>query len=359
MNIASSFANSYTAPESPSPVARSRSVSPPPVSVTAPRRTQHQQIRYSSAFQNGSPTKDGRRASADSFRPLEYNHEQYDEATAVPGIVCPSPIKINIVPPQAAIASPVAPSDFRLTQCPSPSARGNRRPSLVRADQSVVMELMNTMDSGIDMALVKQPASWTPTQIAQPSVDQSRPASTGHGSRRKSHPPTLPSPVTTPSAAALRSSFDDLTTNDSSTHFRAFPEPAITWTRIKVSPYRFKSYLFLLIPLVFVFLHIYYLSVDRQFMRAGHAMVFGKPITAPTLWSSGDASLVDEHFDGFADTIEAEFGAEDNTSDAEWYNPDAKVSNDEHHASPDSHSIKNGHKQHRGGHGRWLKRAIA
>ncbi|KAJ9112165.1 hypothetical protein QFC20_002346 [Naganishia adeliensis] len=321
MNIASSFANSYTAPESPSPVARSRSVSPPPVST-----------------------------------PIS---EQYDEATAVPGIVCPSPIKINIVPPQAAIASPVAPSDFRLTQCPSPSARGNRRPSLVRADQSVVMELMNTMDSGIDMALVKQPASWTPTQIAQPSVDQSRPASTGHGSRRKSHPPTLPSPVTTPSAAALRSSFDDLTTNDSSTHFRAFPEPAITWTRIKVSPYRFKSYLFLLIPLVFVFLHIYYLSVDRQFMRAGHAMVFGKPITATTLWSSGDASLVDEHFDGFADTIEAEFGAEDNTSDAEWYNPDAKVSNDEHHASPDSHSIKNGHKQHRGGHGRWLKRAIA
>lgn len=94
-------------------------------------------------------------------------------------------------------------------------------------------------------------------------------------------------------------------------------------------------------------------------MRAGHAMVFGKPSTATNLWSSGDALLVDEHFDGFADTIEAEFGAEDNTSEAEGYDSDVKVSNNEHLALQDSPSTKISHKKHRGGPGRWLKRAIA
>lgn len=357
MNIASSFSNSYAAPDSPSPVARSRSVSPPPVTVIAPRRTQHQQVRYSSASHNGSPTKDGRRASADSFRTLDYASTQYDEATTVPGIVCPSPVKINIIPPQVVEVSPIADIDFRLAQCTSPSHRGNKRPSFMRANRRVVPEPINTADSGIDMMSMGQPSSWAPTQFAQSSLDQPEPANNIHGSRRKSHPPTLPSPVTTPTAVALRSSFDTDTTNGS-THFRAFPEPAVTWTRFKVSPYRFKSYLFLLIPLVFVFLHIYYLSVDRQFMRAGHAMVFGKPMTATTLWSSGDALLIDEHFDGFATTVDAQALTQDDASSAEWYDPDAKAFGDEYEAAQEPTLNQNGHKKLRSGQGRWLRRAI-
>lgn len=349
MNFGSSFANSgHAIPDSPSPVARARSVSPPPVSVAAPRRIQ-QQVRYSSSFRDGSPTKDARRASADSFRPVEYNARHGD---SISEIICPSPIKINIIPPQPAASPSGFSNDVCSVQSPSVTVNGTGQSGVPRSGHA---ESRGITSGRFGAMSARQPEpSWTPSQPAVVSLDSARTPATIHGARRKSRPAPLPHPIAMPSSTI------DIASNQSgekakSTHFRAFPESATPWTRLQGSRTRFKPYLFLLIPLAFVFLHVYYLTVDRQFMRAGHAMVFGKPIKTNDIWSSRDAILLDEDFDSLFDATGAQINMDGEiASHAEWYDAD----NDAVHqdkTTQKSHSDINS-QRHRGGHGRWLRR---
>ena len=91
-------------------------------------------------------------------------------------------------------------------------------------------------------------------------------------------------------------------------------------------------------------------------MRAGHAMVFGKPIRTNDIWSSRDAILLDEDFDSLFDATGAQVDVDESiTQPAEWY----EVDNDglyQGETLQSSHPTINGHQKHRGGPGRWLRR---
>lgn len=339
--------SSFAVPESPSPVARARSVSPPPVSVAAPQRFQ-QQTRYASSFHNGSPTKDARRASADSFRPVDYNARHGD---SISEIVCPSPIKINIIPPQPTASPSGFSNDVCSVQSPSVTATEVRQAKVVRSGHAESRGIVGGRFGA--MSARQSETSWMPSQPAMASLDSAR-TSVTQGSRRKSRPTPLSHPIAA-SSSNVTITFAEPSPEIKSTHFRAFPEPATPWTRFQGSRTRFKPYLLLLIPLAFVFLHIYYLTVDRQFMRAGHALVFGNPIKSNDLWNSRDAILLDEDFDSLFDATGAQINVDARiASHAEWYDVDDDVTqNDE--TAQNSHSDLDGQK-HRGGHGRWLRR---
>lgn len=348
MNFGSTFTNTgHAVPESPSPVARARSVSPPPVSVPAPHRFQ-QQVRYSSARHSGSPTTDARRASADSFRPVGYHARNAD---SISEIVCPSPIKINIIPPQPAASPAEFNSEISSVHSPSASATrfgqseafGNERFGSRRTvgDRSIGMSASQSGDM--------------PSLPDAASLDSARSPGGTNGSRRKSRPIPLPQFQTT-TFPDVTIAISDSNEKAKSTQFPAFPESTTSWTRLQGSRNRFKPYLFLLIPLAFVFLHLYYLTVDRQFMRAGHAMVFGKPIRTNDIWSSRDAILLDEDFDSLFDATGAQVDVDESiTQPAEWY----EVDNNglyQGETLQSSHPTINGHQKHRGGPGRWLRR---
>ncbi|GHJ88445.1 hypothetical protein NliqN6_4847 [Naganishia liquefaciens] len=346
-NFGSTFANTvHTIPESPSPVARARSVSPPPVSVPATRRFQ-QQIRYSSPPHNGSPTTDARRASADSFRPVGRHARNGD---SISEIICPSPIKINIIPPQPAADFT---SDVVSVQSPSATVTklGQSRPA---RDGHAQSRAISGDMSGIVSARQVH-ASYMPCLPAGAPLAGGRNPGSTNGSRSKTRPTPLPQSqsVTFPDISIAITESDD---KAKSTHFRAFPEPATSWTRFQGSRTRFKPYLFLLIPLAFVFLHLYYLTVDRQFMQAGHAMVFGKPIRTNDIWISRDAILLNEDFESLFDETGAQINVDQViASPADWHDVD--------HDTlllgetlQNSQFDLNSHQKHRGGHGRWLRR---
>lgn len=350
MNFGSTFANTgHAVPESPSPVARARSVSPPPVSVPAPRRFQ-QQVRYWSSRHSGSPTTDARRASADSFRPVGYHARNGD---SISEIVCPSPIKINIIPPQPAASPAEFNSEISTVQSPSASATGFGQPEALGNERFGSRRVVG--DRFIGMSARQAEASDMPSLPDVASLDSARSRGGTNGSRRKSRPIPLPQSqiMTFPDVTIAIS---DSNEKAKSTQFRAFPEPATSWTRLQGSRTRFKPYLFLLIPLAFVFLHLYYLTVDRQFMRAGHAMVFGKPIRTNDIWSSRDAILLDEDFDSLFDATDAQIDVDASiTYRAEWY----EVDNDglyQGETLQDFHPAIDSHQRHRGGPGRWLRR---
>lgn len=281
---------------------RSRSVSPPPVSVAAPQRIQLQQGRHRSTLPNGSPIKDVRRASTESIRPLTYTSAAFDNIhspsvhdSPTPKVISPSVVQMHSAP--STTRSPL--QEYRKSS-QQQIGKAIKRPTLVRADKSVDLQRIGrSVDRFVPTPQESYQNNWS--AFDDPNQEPSWMATASHNFRRNSNSEVLPTPVTAPKPAAFFDCTHDSASDDpSSTQFRAFPTTTLAWTPTGVTRKLFKPYLFLLVPLVLMFLHVYYSAVNQEFLRAGNAMVFGQPVINSGVWSSRDLMLIDDHFDGLS-----------------------------------------------------------
>ncbi|KAJ9124175.1 hypothetical protein QFC22_000972 [Naganishia vaughanmartiniae] len=286
---------------------RSRSVSPPPVSVAPPQRIQLQQGRNRTTMPNGSPIKDLRRASTESIRPLTYTSAAFDNIhsssshdTPTPKVVSPSVVKMHSAHSATRSSTPREPFNLPSRH---PMGKAIKRPALVRADKSIDLQRVGRKVGRFD-AIPQESYQTNWSSFDESSQEPSWMATAGQNFRRNSNSDILPTPVTAPKPAAFFDCAHDSATEDdhtsSITQFRAFPKPTFTWTPTGLTRKVFKPYLFLLVPLVLMFLHVYYSAVNQEFLRAGNAMVFGQPVVHSGVWSSRDLMLIDDHFDGLS-----------------------------------------------------------
>lgn len=342
---------------------RSRSVSPPPVSVAPPQRIQLQQGRHRTTMPNGSPIRDVRRASTESVRSLTYTSAAFDNIhspsvhdSPSPKVIAPSAVKMQSFSPMTRSPLPKEPLNMTSRQ---PMGKPIKRPTLVRADKSVDLQRVGRMVETFQIAPQESyQNNWS--AFDESNREPSWIATASQNFRRNSNSNVLPTHVTTPKPAAFfdcahdSANEDEPASSSSSTQFRAFPKPTLVWTPTGVTRKLFKPYLFLLVPLVLMFLHVYYSAVNQEFLRAGNAMVFGQPIVNHGVWSSRDLMLIDDHFDGLSHHPAA---AHDGST---WYTDTSDASMTEKDADTTTggslHAGQNGHTT--GGRRiRWLRRS--
>ncbi|KAJ9106247.1 hypothetical protein QFC21_001392 [Naganishia friedmannii] len=301
---------------------------------------------------NGSPINDVRRASTESIRALTYTSAAFDHIHSPSVHDSPSP---KVISPTAVKMRPVISTARSETSNSPRQAMGKtvKRPTLIRADKSIDVQRVGRMVGTFDTPPRESyQNNWS--TFDESNHESSWKATAGQNFRRHSNFDILPTPVTTPKPAAFFDCAHDSATDDdrastSSTQFRAFPNTTLTWAPTGVIRKLFKPYLFLLVPLVLMFLHVYYSAVNQEFLRAGNAMVFGQPIVKGGVWSSRDLMLIDDHFDGLS-----HHPADDGSK---WYSETSEsAQKDVDTTTESSHAGHNGHVT--GGRRiRWLRRA--